>query len=127
LWVIVFGSEPESYVGKFAPSCYGNSVGIVGQTHQTNNNLQAQQQQQQHQQQYEMTGDKTILPDSTTAPYSNSPNNTYQQYNTSPIPVNNNTVNRSMTNTPVEPISEMPQPNNVVEYREKVQALHACK
>jgi hypothetical protein len=122
LWVIIFGSEPESYIGKFAPSYYGNSVGIVGQMHQTNNNLQATPQQQQQPQQYEMTGDKTILPDSNTA--YNSPNNTHQQqqYNTSPIPT---TANRSMT--PVEPVSETPRPNNVVEYREKVQALHACK
>ncbi|KAI8071121.1 SH3 domain-containing protein, partial [Gilbertella persicaria] len=31
---IVFGSEKESRIGKYAPSQYGNTVGIVGQQYE---------------------------------------------------------------------------------------------
>lgn len=62
-------------------------------------------------QQQQQRDEGTILPDYT-APHN--------------IPVNNNTVSRSKTDSYVEPVLEMPRPNNIVEYREKIQALHAC-
>ncbi|CEG76445.1 hypothetical protein RMATCC62417_11341 [Rhizopus microsporus] len=109
LWVMIFGSDPESYIGQYGPSHYGNSVGI--QHHR--------QQQPQQQQAYEMTGEKTILSDPpvqtaatpTTVP-ATTPTTTTQEPNTA----------LSASNQ----VTEMSQPSPV-EYREKVKALHACK
>lgn len=117
LWVIVFGSEPESYIGRLAPAYNGNSVGIIH-----GNSVQHQQTAQQ----YELTGDKTILADST-APYGSV--NSYPTTTTT----NNHVV--SVTSPLTHPAATASvEPNNVgssetvqpkIEYKEKVQALHA--
>lgn len=126
MWIIVFGSEPDSYFGRFGPTYYGNTVGIVGAQHRRHQPTQAP---------FEMTGDKTILTDSA-APYGTANSaHSYTNYDHS----HNATVNATSPTHPatatVQPSAigtEMPQPqhhnqsNNVV-YGEKVQALHACK
>ncbi|CAO0803444.1 unnamed protein product [Mucor circinelloides] len=117
LWVIVFGSEPESYVGRLAPAHYGNSVGIVHH----------QQQQQQQQQPYEMTGDKTILADSAAAAAGGAHFGSVNSYPT-------NTTNNHVSSPPLaHPAATASVPPNngseaaqpTMEYKEKVQALHA--
>ncbi|KAI9270254.1 hypothetical protein EDC94DRAFT_598580 [Helicostylum pulchrum] len=110
LWVLVFGSEADSYFGKYAPKYYGNTVGIVAPHNQP---LQAQQSSQP---QYEMTGDKTILTDSA-APYGTAYHATSPPTHpaTAIIEPNNN-------NMSTEPTALNQQQ---IEYREKVQALHA--
>lgn len=105
LWVMIFGSDPESYIGQYGPSHYGNSVGI--QHHR-------QQQPQQQQQAYEMTGEKTILSDP--------PVQTATTPTTTPATIQEPNSALSASNQ----VTEMPQPSPV-EYREKVKALHACK
>lgn len=100
--MIVFGSESDSYFAKFGPTYYGNTVGIVST------------QQEVVQPPVEMTGDKTIV---TEAPYAT--NYTYNQ----------NTAYHA-TSPPTHPATATIEPNIArtdIEYREKVQALHACK
>ncbi|KAF1800529.1 hypothetical protein V8B55DRAFT_1535285 [Mucor lusitanicus] len=118
LWVIVFGSEPESYVGRFAPAHYGNSVGIVHHQHAP-----------QHPQPYEMTGDKTILTDSAAAAAAGGahfgsvnsyPTNATNNHGSSP-PLAHPAATASVQ--PTNTGSEAGQPT--MEYKEKVQALHA--
>lgn len=101
--MIVFGSEADSYFAKFGPSYYGNTVGIVSVLPTPV--------------QPEMTGDKTIVTDAT--PYTAT-----HQYN-------QNTAYHA-TSPPTHPATATVEPNttrtdNQIEYREKVQALHACK
>lgn len=80
---MIFGSDPESYIGRYGPCHYGNTVGV----HHS----------------HEGIGEKTINMDP-------APAGIAEQH--SP------TIN----NPPNEPTQPSP-----VEYREKVQALHACK
>lgn len=106
--MFIFGSESDSYFGRFGPTYYGNAVGISQQP----------QCQQQPAAQYEMTGDKTALTDSA-APYGTAYNNNATHGAASPP--------THPAITTMEPTtSDMSQPNDV-QYREKVQALHACK
>ncbi|KAI7852379.1 hypothetical protein BDC45DRAFT_185919 [Circinella umbellata] len=60
LWVFVFGSEPNSYLGQFGHgwTAMNNSV----DNHQTAAGVKPSTQQQQQQQEYEMTTDKTMVP-----------------------------------------------------------------
>ncbi|CAO3607749.1 unnamed protein product [Mucor hiemalis] len=121
-----FGSEPDSYFGKFGPAYYGNTVGIVGTQQRRHQPTQAP---------FEMTGDKTILTDSA-APYgTTNSTHSYNNYDHSHIATVNATSPTHPATATVQPTAigtEMPQPhhtqnnqsNNVV-YGEKVQALHA--
>ncbi|KAI9481358.1 MAG: hypothetical protein EXX96DRAFT_566403 [Benjaminiella poitrasii] len=119
VWIIVFGSETESRLGKYSPSNYnGNSVGII-EGHSENG-----------QQQYATTGDKTMVPDSSNMPfgtttstnsqmpYNNTANNTVSSHPATNVSVdpNNSAVGTSDAMAPQQP---------VVEYKEKVQSLHA--
>ncbi|ORE09341.1 hypothetical protein BCV72DRAFT_248245 [Rhizopus microsporus var. microsporus] len=102
---MIFGSDPESYIGQYGPSHYGNSVGI--QHHR--------QQQPQQQQAYEMTGEKTILSDPPV------------QTATTPTTAPATTTTTQEPNTALSAsnqVTEMSQPSPI-EYREKVKALHA--
>ncbi|CAO3677414.1 unnamed protein product [Rhizopus stolonifer] len=81
VWVMIFGSDPESYIGRYGPCHYGNTVGV----HHS----------------HEGIGEKTINMDPAPAVIS-------EQH--SPV----------INNPPNEPTQPSP-----VEYREKVQALHA--
>lgn len=116
----MFGSEPESYVGSLAPAHYGNSVGIVHH-----------QQQQQQQQPYEMTGDKTILADSAAAATAAGGAH-FGSVNSYPTNTTNNHVSSPPLAHPAATASVSPNNGSeaaqpTMEYKEKVQALHACK
>lgn len=122
MWILVLGSEPDSYLGKFGPAFYGNTVGIGGTQHRQQPIAQAP---------YEMTGDKTILTDSA-APYGTATStHSYNNYDNSHIAptniVTSPTHPAAATVEPHMPTPAMAQTTNNVEYREKVQALHACK
>ncbi|KAI9357729.1 hypothetical protein BD770DRAFT_456659 [Pilaira anomala] len=120
LWVIVFGSESDSYFGKYSPKYYGNTVGVVT-PHQTSQ----QSLQQPH---FERTGDKTILTDSaataTAAPSGGTTAYHGTAYHATSPPAHPATAT-------IEPniiSSEQTQPTTAqqqIEYRERVQALHA--
>ncbi|CEP16031.1 hypothetical protein [Parasitella parasitica] len=102
LWVIVFGSEPESYIGSFAPAHYGNAVGVAQQS--------ARQPSSHESQQYEMSGDKEILAESAGAPY-----NSYSSTNNHVVvPTSPQAVTTPVTGADLS-----------TEYKEKVKALHA--
>ena len=122
----MFGSEQDSYLGRYGPAYYGNTVGIVGTQ---------QRHYQPSQAPYEMTGDKTILTESA-APHGtmNSNHHQFNSYNQQSHIAPNNT----MASPPTHPATAIAQPTNIntdthnnnsnnVEYGEKVQALHACK
>lgn len=69
--MIVFGSESDSFVGRYAPTNHGNTVGVTSPPHPLH--------------QFDTAGDKTML------------------------------------NDPVSPSNDIP------DFKEKVQAIHACK
>ncbi|KAI8645504.1 hypothetical protein BD408DRAFT_361230 [Parasitella parasitica] len=109
LWVIVFGSEPESYIGSFAPAYYGNTVGIAQNSARHTSSHESQQ--------YEMSGDKEILAESAGAPYSSySSTNDHAVAHASPQTVT----------TPVTGSNNAAASADMsTEYKEKVKALHA--
>ncbi|KAI7897674.1 uncharacterized protein BX663DRAFT_444591, partial [Cokeromyces recurvatus] len=105
---ILLGSEPDSYLGKYLPSYYkGNSIESIHQQNQS--------------QQYEITCDKTIVPDLSNIPPYGAANssNSHMSYTNASVNIHDKTVTDDLEDNIIQ------QP--ILQYKEKVQSLHAYK
>ena len=120
LWVFVFGSEPNSYLGQFGHgwTAMNNSV----DNHQTAAGVKPSTQQQQ-QQEYEMTTDKTMVP---AGGFNNVTTN-----NGGPTVPTYEMQGHPAASSPQSPpmVAQHHQTSQepAVEYKERVEALHDCK
>ncbi|KAI7896629.1 uncharacterized protein EV154DRAFT_491667 [Mucor mucedo] len=109
LWVIVFGSESDSYFGQFGPGYTGNTVGVSNAASSSSELVRPMN---------EMTADKTMVEATTpyTAPTAYTQNTAYHATSPPTHPVATATI---------EPNHNIARVDNQIQYREKVQALHA--
>lgn len=104
--MIVFGSETDSYFAKFGPEYTGNTVGVSN----------AASSSELVRPMNEMTADKTMV-EATPYNVTTTPHQTAYHATSPPT--------HPVATATIEP--NMARIENPIQYREKVQALHACE
>ena len=122
LWVFVFGSEPNSYLGQF-----GHGWSAMNNSVDNHHAAAGVKQPTQQQQQFEMTTDKTMVPAGGFNSVSTN-NGGVSTPAAGAYEMQGHPAASSPQSPAMVPHHQAPTPQeSAVEYKERVEALHDCK